>query len=288
MQAAPAKIWVWMDVSGACNLACRDCYTKQAHENAVMSLAEFRKVLERLSSDSISIAKLHLNWRGEPLTNKRLTELLKARLSALPLVPLELHTNGALLNASICEGIVEHSRPDDLFYVSIDGGNATAHEANRGPGTWEPALRGLKMLLDARDTAGSTTPQIGVYEIYYGGRSPYDPRLVSLARRCDEWTRVAPIGARGEESVFDEGEIPNGPCFWAGNSLAITVTGNVHVCLLSFRSEGILGNIFRDDLGLILENARRFRSSLATCGRREISHCRNCKKAAGEAGGHQV
>ena len=276
------RVWVWMDVSGTCNLACRDCYTKQAHQNTLMSQVQFRHVLDKLSSGPISVAKLHLNWRGEPLTNKRLPEFLQGRLDVLPLAPLEMHTNGILLNARMSKQIVAHSRSEDMFYVSIDGGNPVAHEANRGTDTWEPALRGLETLLDARDAASIDAPKVGIYEIHYGDRTRYDAKLIALSRRCDAWTRVLPIGSHGEESAFEAGEVPSGPCFWAGNSLAITSAGNVHICLLSFRPDGILGNIFDDDIYSILENARRFRSTLITSGRRSVSHCSVCRKTAGE------
>lgn len=282
MFQSATKLWIWMDVSAACNLACRDCYTKQSHEAYLMSVAQFRTILEKLADASVDLQRVHLNWRGEPTTNKRLTKFLELRKTILPNVDLEFHTNGLLLNASLCADIVDHAFERDLVYVSIDGGCQEAHEANRGPGTWDRTLQGLRMLLDARDKVIEGAPRIGIYEMFYGRQTRYDHELITLSRRCDEWSRVSPILLQGVEAMHDSGGIPTGPCFWAGNSFCITAKGEVHVCLLSFRPDGRLGNLFNESLISILEKARSFRADLITRGRVSIPHCQSCQKSAGE------
>lgn len=164
-----------------------------------MSSAQFSEILRRLASAPAKLQKLHFNWRGEPLTNKRLVEFLRIRREIIPGVSLELHTNGLLLNPRISADIVEQTLEGDLLYVSIDGGRREAHEGNRGVGTWHRTLGALEMLLEARDNSRSGGPRIGIYEIFYGDRSPYDPKLVALSRRCDEWNRVSPIQTAGTE-----------------------------------------------------------------------------------------
>jgi sulfatase maturation enzyme AslB (radical SAM superfamily) len=275
------RVWIWMDVSASCNLACRDCYTKHIHAPALMTVEGFTEILKRLVQASLSIEKLHLNWRGEPLTNKRFTELLDVRRTIAPKVPLEFHTNGLLLTDVLCEAIVERLMADDLVYVSIDGGGIQLHEANRGGGTWAPTLKGLRRLLDAKDRYPGRGPNIGIYEISYGRKTNYDDELIALSRRCDMWTRVSPIDRHGHESPFAEVEVPHGPCFWAGNSMCITARGDVHVCMLSFDDRGVLGNMFVDDIHVILQRAREFRFTLTSAGRSAVGHCRGCHKTEG-------
>lgn len=279
---AGEKIWVWMDVSATCNLACRDCYTKESHEPVLLSLDGFRRTLERFAASGAAFQKLHLNWRGEPTTNKRLPAMLALRDSLMPGVPIEFHTNGMLLTPRNARAIIDATIPEDLIYVSIDGGCREAHEANRGDDTWAPTLEGLATLLDARDAAPpGRRPNIGIYEIFYDRRTRYDETLLRLSKRCATWTRVDVIHTGGEERPFADASAPQGPCFWAGNALCITARGDVHVCLLSFRPDGRVGNILRDDLSDIVANARAFRARIAANGRDAVAHCRGCLKAEG-------
>ena len=230
---------------------------------------------------NIDLRKLHLNWRGEPTLNKRLPELLQIKHTILPSVPLEFHTHGQLLNQDLAESIVTTLGPKDRVYVSIDGGWPEAHEANRGPGTWRGALQGLGRLLDAREANEAEGPIIGIYEIAYERRTRAHPDLVSLARRCDEWTRVNKIEDSGEEASFATAVVPHGPCFWVGNALCITARGDAHVCLLSFRPDGKLGNLFQEELGTILDRSDAFRERMLAVGRPAIAHCQNCRKTEG-------
>lgn len=279
---AGEKIWVWMDISGTCNLACRDCYTKQSHEPKLVTGHDFGNTLRKFADSGAEFQKLHLNWRGEPMTNKKLPEFLKMRNEIMPGVPIEFHTNGMLLTPKNAAKIIDQCIVEDLIYVSIDGGCKEAHEANRGVDTWEPTLAGLEMLLDARDAAPPEKhPHLGIYEIFYDRKTRYDEELIRISRRCASWMRVDVITTGGEERPFTYGVTPQGPCFWAGNALCVTARGDVHVCLLSFRPDGRVGNVITDDLVDIVENARAFRSRIASRGRDEIAHCRGCQKTEG-------
>ncbi len=275
-------VWIWMDVSATCNLDCRDCYTKAAHEPALLSPTQFGDILRQFKRPDLHVRKLHLNWRGEPLINKRLPEMLRLKRELLPDVALEFHTHGMLLNRPLAQEILQEVASEDRIYVSVDGGSPEAHEANRGPGTWSGALQCLRLLLDARNNLQSDRPTVGIYEITYERRTRAHADLVALGRRCDEWTRVAMIGVDGGEASFTASTIPSGPCFWAGHALCVTARGDVHVCLLSFRPDGRLGNLFTDDLTTILDRSAAFRRKLIEIGRPGIAHCRICQKTEGE------
>ncbi|MFZ2029416.1 MAG: radical SAM/SPASM domain-containing protein [Vitreimonas sp.] len=276
-----SKLWVWMDASSTCNLACRDCYTKESHIPHLMSLRDFRLILQKLALPGVSVERFHLNWRGEPMTNKRLPEFLTIRRELLPGTPLEFHTNGLLLRAENSIDLLSRTLPGDRIYVSIDGGGPEAHEANRGAGTWLPTMQGLRALLHARDHLAGACADIGIFEITYG-RTKYDNELLALGRHSDVWTRVHPMGKNGEEVTFDDGLVPAGPCFWAGNALCITTTGDAFVCLLSFNPMGRLGNIIDEDLSVLLEQAKAFREQIVRRGRRDVSHCQRCRKTEGD------
>jgi organic radical activating enzyme len=74
----------WIDVSATCNLACELCYTIELQGARKMSVPTFVAVIDRLLSDEIELAGVHLNWRGEPTSNRSLAEMV-AHLAAVGL-----------------------------------------------------------------------------------------------------------------------------------------------------------------------------------------------------------
>src|SRR3546814_13873951 len=73
-------IWLWIDPTSRCNLACRLCYTKFSHGKLDLEPSQREETLGRLAaSDTLEVKGIHLNWRGEPLMNPRFNELLARR-----------------------------------------------------------------------------------------------------------------------------------------------------------------------------------------------------------------
>lgn len=144
----PQDIWIWIDPTSQCNLACGLCYTKDSHRNVQLSLPTLRAILDKLLQPSLRLRMVHLNWRGEPLINPEFPALLECTLSTLQATALHWHTNGTLLTRRAKE-IVAASVSENFAYVSIDGGNQTTHEANRGVATFRRSLAGLRSLIDA-------------------------------------------------------------------------------------------------------------------------------------------
>jgi sulfatase maturation enzyme AslB (radical SAM superfamily) len=218
--------------------------------------------------------------------NPAFPALLAVRNQSHHSVPLEWHTNGTLITPSLAQQIVEESRVGDRIYVSIDGGQQAAHELNRGYGTWARSLEGLRLLLDAKEASNQyPAPEIGIYQISWIERSKVDPELVLLGARCDVWTRVSCMDLNGIETGSESHNDSRGACFWSGNSLCIAATGAVHVCLLSYSSDGILGNIFNDSITELCTNASAFRNRLNEQGRHTVPHCAKCRKPNGDKDG---
>jgi MoaA/NifB/PqqE/SkfB family radical SAM enzyme len=223
--------------------------------------------------------------------------------------PVEFHTNGTMIDAPSAQRLVSTARHTQIF-VSIDGGNETSHDFNRGPGAFRAALHGLIELLNARGQA--RTPRLGVFQLDLGiPRTAYDPDFLAAVERVDEWVRILPIhptsgrrirprapGSNAEVRVAQpvgepedrwwarevpEGDAPpQGPCFWAGNALFIAPDGNVSICLLSHTAEGVLGNLLSTPLSSILRRAQEFRNGIQERGRSGVGHCAHCRMSAGE------
>lgn len=305
-------LWIWIDPTRECGLKCRFCYTKRSHGSDHLSIDRLRLYLDILLDDAGALLqKLNFNWRGDPLMNPSLLELLEELEGRRLPFPTEFHTNGTTLDDSTAQSLVATLDHVQIF-VSIDGGNEASHDFNRGSGTYRKALAGLARLLEARGVR--KRPRIGVFQLSLGvPEACYDPDFVRLASAADEWVRINPIhpttGQRlrpqvsvGTVAGLDDSvpplavspddrwwaqevpasaERPQGPCFWAGNALFIAPDGDAYVCLLSHAREGVLGNLLTTPLNEIVERGNRFRRDIERLTRSGVEHCARCRVAEG-------
>jgi len=219
--------------------------------------------------------KFHLNWRGEPTSNPRLADLL-ARVEDVPW-EIEWHTNGTLLHPRRAAQVVAANSRQTIF-VSLDGGTAASFEHNRGPGSWDKALRGLEALLAARGSA--PTPTIGIYQLDLGvPPAEYDPRFRRLTEQVDRYLVVDPVDEDGFAPASSARAVPAGPCFWLGNALAVDVHGHAWTCLL--RNGTRLGSMLDDSVDDILDRAGELRERVHRQTRSAVLGCSGCRKKEG-------
>jgi len=268
--------WVWIDVSATCNLACELCYTIELQSVNKMSMATFTQIVDGLVDGGLQLVSVHLNWRGEPTSNRLLPEMI-AYLASHGL-PIEWHTNGTLISSRRAAQIVEATE-HQVIYVSLDGGTAESFEATRGAGNWARALRGLEALLEAR--RGRSGPRLGIYQLDLGvPPADYDPRFRKLIDQVDDYQCVTPVEPDGAV-VGSRSGLPRGPCFWLGNGLAFDWQGNAYSCLLATATP--LGSILETDARELVDRASALREIVAFAGRRAVSGCRRCRKCEGTA-----
>ncbi|MBL6431274.1 MAG: radical SAM protein [Alphaproteobacteria bacterium] len=290
-----SPVWLWLDPTTRCNLACRLCYTKLSHGKDDMTPEDLRSMLCDLrDSASVDVQTIHLNWRGEPLMNPRFAELLATVGEVMPAMPLQWHTNGTMLTEKRVEEIVSVDF-DHKIFVSLDGGNRLSHDLNRGEGNFEKSLRGLEILLDrARDRPGL---RVGVYQIDLDEPiEDYDPRFLKLLEQVDQYEKVKPLLPGGANRPSTRSRIwkatarstaccrrrccrifPSATALLLGGArLCVAPNGDVSICVISHGQAGIVGNLLRDGVDRVLAGALAFRCRLADHGRAAVSHCKDC------------
>ena len=300
-KASGSPVWLWLDPTTRCNLACRLCYTKASHGRDDMRPEDLRRMLGELeASSSVAVQSIHLNWRGEPLMNPRFDELLQTVADVMPQMKLQWHTNGTLLTDKRVRQIMDVNFAHKIF-VSLDGGNRYTHDLNRGEGNFEKSLLGLERLLEGAKTRPDLS--VGVYQIDLGEPiEDYDPRFLELLERVDQYEKVKPLLPGGAEQAVDdvrdlESEetldrmlseevlpflpVPQLPCFWAGHVFCVAPNGDVSICVISHGAAGIIGNLLTDGVDRVLAGALAFRCRLADHGRALVGHCSTCRKPAG-------
>jgi hypothetical protein len=135
---------LWINTGTLCNLACRSCYIESSPTNdalAYLTLAEVEEYLdeaERLGTREIGFTG------GEPFMNRDIVAMMASAL-ARGFEVLVL-TNAMRPMRRFEASLAPLASPRLTMRVSLDHYSAAMHEAERGAGTWDKAVDGLRWL----------------------------------------------------------------------------------------------------------------------------------------------
>lgn len=154
--------WIVIQVTECCNLRCKMCY--EWGQNGCYG--EFNKlaqlpfeVIADIVNEFRDIKPRYDLFGGEPLLHpdiKKIISIIKDSGSSLT-----IPTNGTLLYKCYKE-IVDYSV--DNIWISIDG-TEEINDAQRGKGSYQKALEGLKLLHNYRQETGKKFPRIGISSV---------------------------------------------------------------------------------------------------------------------------
>lgn len=128
------------ETTSACNLSCSYCRAKATAtpEKEELSTEEALSFIDEIAP----LRPMLILSGGEPLLRPDI--FLLARHAADRGMRVSLATNGTLLTPEIAEKIV--SAGITRVSISLDGASSKRHDANRGPGSFEKALKGIESL----------------------------------------------------------------------------------------------------------------------------------------------
>ena len=172
---------LWFNTGTLCNIACSNCYIESSPKNdrlVYLSLADVVEFLDELEELSGKTCEIGFTG-GEPFLNpdflKMLGECQRRDLSIMVLTnamkPLQNKIDGLLKLKKV------FGTKKIVFRVSIDHYNKDLHEVERGVGTWDPMIKGLKWLRDNKYTiniAGRSLSQESDNECREGYKTLFD------------------------------------------------------------------------------------------------------------------
>ncbi len=138
--SSPREIDV--ELTSNCNLRCQYCYffDNPNVEYTDLPTEEWLRFFDECGEAGV----MHIRLAGgEPFYRKDLKELIdgvvrnRMRFSML--------SNGGLITEEIVEYIASTGRCDSI-QISIDGGSAEVHDSARGKGSFDAAVRGIRLL----------------------------------------------------------------------------------------------------------------------------------------------
>lgn len=131
---------LWLYTNFDCNLACDYCCVRSSPDapRRELGLGTIRAIASE--APLLGVAEI-LVTGGEPMLLTDIVEILACCVDA---VPTTLLTNGLLLHGRRLEELAPLADRSLVLQVSLDSSNPELHDAHRGAGTWEKALRGIR------------------------------------------------------------------------------------------------------------------------------------------------
>ena len=123
-----------IDIESAaiCDLACPHCFREYLiTPDKIMSMELFNKIIKEIKS--LEIPSIKLNWRGEPLLNPNLIQMIKlAKKNGV--IDVSINTNATTLDLKKSSEILDSGL--DYIIFSFDGGTKKTYEKYR-PGRFK-------------------------------------------------------------------------------------------------------------------------------------------------------
>ncbi|HYI40503.1 MAG TPA: radical SAM protein [Allosphingosinicella sp.] len=135
---------LWINTGTLCNLACKSCYIESSPTNDALVYPALAEILPFLD-EAVALGTREIGFTGgEPFMNRDSVAMIAAALERGFEV---LVLTNAMRPMRRFEAALEALPRERLtFRVSLDHHSPAVHEAERGAGTWEKALSGLRWL----------------------------------------------------------------------------------------------------------------------------------------------
>jgi SynChlorMet cassette radical SAM/SPASM protein ScmE len=131
-----------VEITSRCNLRCRYCYYFDNPSVTYQDLPtdEWLKFFDELGRCAVMDVTLQ---GGEPFIRKDLPELIEGIVRNR--MRFSILSNGGLIDDNIASFIAQTNRCNSV-QVSVDGSSPVTHDVCRGKGSFEGAIRGIRIL----------------------------------------------------------------------------------------------------------------------------------------------
>lgn len=259
-----------------------------------MDLKLFRLVIDALSPE---LSWLTLYFQGEPYMNSLLFSFIDYARSKG--IYVSSSTNGHFLGGLNAASTVASGL--NRLIISVDGTDQQAYESYRKGGSLNTVIQGIQNLADAKQRAGSRTPEIIIQFLVL---RPNQHQIRDIRKKGLEWggNRVEIKSAQfydfenGNPLMPDEGRFSRykskgqfrikntlpGHCFRMWTGCVVTWDGKIVPCCFDKDASHLLGDIKNNSFREIWKGPKYkdFRRMILK-GRKTIDICRNCTEGMG-------
>jgi len=239
-----------IETSVSCQMRCPMCLRRQVDPKLLSGIMDFdlyKKIIDECSERGVYSVKL--SWRGEPLLNPRIVEMVKYAKNR-GIKDVAFLTNGERLSPELTVGLVEAGL--DWISFSIDGLD-DMYERIRYPATYEGIVKKVKYLKEYRDQRGRNKPLIRVQTIYSAIKENPSEYFRIWDKIADKVYVIADQ-VRGDRVRFPQD--PNYVCLEPWRRITIGWNGVVQQCITDYEEFNSLGDVKNQSLYEIWHGAK--------------------------------
>ncbi|MBF0249335.1 MAG: radical SAM protein [Alphaproteobacteria bacterium] len=233
--AFPSHIDV--EAASSCQMRCPMCYTTYMPDNlkGTMKWELYTKIIDEAARRHVYSIKL--SWRGEPLLNKRIVDMVRYAKDK-GIKEVAFLSNAELLNAKIAEQFVDAGL--DWLSISADGVGEVYNEI-RQPAVFEETIKRVRHMKEYRDSKGLSKPLLRVQSVMSAVENDPDAYHAAWEGIVDR-INIISDHIRDFEDRDDLEYDPYYVCSKPWNRLNIAYDGRVHQCGADYSAKTIVGD----------------------------------------------
>ncbi|MFW8634651.1 radical SAM protein [Cribrihabitans pelagius] len=144
---------LWFNTGTLCNIECSNCYILSSPSNdalVYLSAAEVEDYLDQIEAQGWPVREIGFTG-GEPFMNPEMNAMAEAALARGYEVLILTNAMRPMMRKTVREGLLalrEAYREKLTLRISVDHHSAALHDAERGAGSFEKTLEGMRWLRD--------------------------------------------------------------------------------------------------------------------------------------------
>lgn len=246
-----------IETASACQMRCPMCYTTYMPDElkGIMKWDLYTSLIDQAAANGTYSIKL--SWRGEPLLNKRIVDMVRYA-KGKGIKEVAFLSNAELLTPPIAEALVDAGL--DWLSVSADGVGKIYNEI-RFPAIFEETIERVRHMKQYRDGKGLTRPLLRVQSVMSAVENDSETYYAAWSGIVDRINVIADEIRDFEDKSLEWDKYF--VCAKPWQRLTIAHDGAVHQCISDYAGKNKIGDASRQSLSEIWhgEGSRRVREA---------------------------
>lgn len=275
-----------IESSSHCNADCIMCPREQlTRTKGNMTFDLYRKIIDECARHRRQVRLIQPFMFGEPFINKRLVEMIQYTRHRMPSTPVNVSTNGSLLNPAKAQEILDSGL--DKINIDIDGASKETFEGVRIGLNYDEVAENARYLMDLKQRTGRRKPEVtvtiinmdrtaGEIEAFKQLWGPVADHVV--VQSYTTWTGSVEDRNVGATALASQAGRFTFPCKHPWEEFVIAHDGKVSICCLDFDFKVVVGDVSKESIQDIWngEAITRVREKMMGDRYEELELCRHC------------